>query len=232
MKTLLALLFAGKIGKVLVSGGSLVLSVIAYSFVFGWRYAVGIVAMLFVREGGHYLAARQRGLEVGAPMFIPFVGAWVALKDKFPDVQTQAEVALAGPLLGSAGALACYLVGVSDGNRLLLAVAYGGFFLNLFNLMPLMPMDGGRVVAAISPKLWLIGVPLLGAFFLGKPSPMLLVLSLLAAPEVWKVIRGEAGTAHLSIPPGRRLMFGFQYITLAAGLAVLMLDAHEKLQLG
>jgi Zn-dependent protease len=229
MKVLLALLLAGKLGKVLLSGGTMLLSIVAYSFVYGWRYSVGLVFMLFVHEMGHYLVARRHGLSVGAPMFIPFVGAWVALKDKFPDAQSQANVAIAGPLLGSAASLVCYLWGLSEGSHLLLAIAYGGFFLNLFNLMPLMPLDGGRVVAAISPKLWLLGVPLLCGFFLWKPSPLLLLIALVAAPEVWKVFKGTASTEHLSVPALVRFQFGAQYLLLAAGLAILMLDVHERL---
>ena len=78
IKTLLLLLQAGKLGKVMLTGGTMLLSVIAYSLVFGWRYAIGFVGLIFVHEMGHYIAARQRGLDVGAPTFIPFVGAWIA----------------------------------------------------------------------------------------------------------------------------------------------------------
>jgi Zn-dependent protease len=81
IKTLLLLVQAGKLGKVLLTGGTMVISVIAYAFVFGWWYAVGFVALIFAHEMGHYVAARQRGLAVGAPTFIPFVGAWIQLKE-------------------------------------------------------------------------------------------------------------------------------------------------------
>src|SRR5690348_318096 len=108
VKLLLGLLAAGKLGKLLVSGGSMLLSVIAYAFIFGWPYAAGFVALLLVHETGHYLAARQRGLDVGLPTFLPFVGAWIELKDQPRDAETEAWVGLAGPLLGTIGALACY----------------------------------------------------------------------------------------------------------------------------
>ena len=107
IKTLLLLLKAGKLGKVLLSGGSMLLSVIAYSWIFGWWYAIGFVALIFVHEMGHYVAARQRGLDVGAPTFIPFVGAWVQLKDMPHNAETEAYVGIAGPLAGTlAGAAA------------------------------------------------------------------------------------------------------------------------------
>src|SRR5882672_12744592 len=107
-KLLLLLLSGAKLGKVALSGGSMLLSLIVYAFVFGWRYAAGFIALLFVHEMGHYIAARQRGLDVGAPTFIPFVGAWIELKQMPHDAETEAFVGLAGPLAGTFGALVCY----------------------------------------------------------------------------------------------------------------------------
>src|SRR5438128_1855091 len=114
---------------------------------FGWGYAAGFIALLLVHEMGHYLAARQKGLPVSAPTFIPFVGAWIELKDTPMDVETEAYVAAAGPLVGTAGAILVYLWARWTGSDLLLAVAYAGFFLNFFNLIPLSPLDGGRMTA-------------------------------------------------------------------------------------
>src|SRR5437763_7712727 len=108
MKLLFGLLAAGKLGKVLFSGGSMLLSVLAYAVVFGLPYAAGFVALILVHEMGHYLAARQRGLDVGLPTFLPFVGAWIELKDQPHDAETEAWVGFAGPLLGSLAALGCY----------------------------------------------------------------------------------------------------------------------------
>ena len=100
LKALLALLAAGKLGKVLLTGGTMIISVFAYALIYGLWYAVGFVLLIFVHEMGHFLAARQRGLEVGAPTFIPFVGAWIEMKKLPHDVETEAWVGLAGPLLG------------------------------------------------------------------------------------------------------------------------------------
>ena len=126
-----------KLGKLLTTGGTMLVSVVVYAFIWGWRYAAGFVALMFVHEMGHYLAARQRGLAVGAPTFIPFVGAWIQLKQMPHDAETEAYVGLAGPLVGTAGALACYVIARDQQLDWLLAVAYSGFFLNLFNLIPL-----------------------------------------------------------------------------------------------
>jgi Zn-dependent protease len=228
----MALLLAGKLGKVVTTGGTMLLSVFVYAFVYGWRYAVGFVALLFVHEMGHFIAARRCGLDVGAPVFIPFVGAWVALKNAAMDPQTEAYVGLAGPLLGSVAAFACYLVARESSEQVWMAIAYGGFVLNLFNLIPLAPLDGGRIVAVVSPKLWLLGVPLLGALFIWKPSPLLLLIALLAAPQVWSVVKGTAPSTHLATSAAVRWRFAIQYLGLAAMLAILAYDAHEYLSGG
>ncbi len=156
VKTLFLLLFSGlKWGKLATSGGSMLLSLAVYASIWGWRYAAGFIALLFAHEIGHYVAARQRGLDVGAPAFIPFVGAWIALKDKPVDVETEAYIAIAGPVVGTVAALAVYLWARSEDSGLLLAISYAGLFLNLFNLLPISPLDGGRVTAVLSPRIWL-----------------------------------------------------------------------------
>ena len=233
MKWLLLLLGSLKLGKLLTTGGTMLLSVVAYAFIFGWMYAVGFVLLIFVHEMGHYLAARQRGLDVGAPTFIPFVGAWIELKDMPHDVETEAYVAMAGPLVGTLGALACYFAARHYDSNLLLALAYAGFFLNLFNLIPLSPFDGGRITAIISPRVWLLGVPILVALFFYRPSPMLLLVALLAAPQVWKAIRYDPNdpehAVYYATKLETRLMYGVFYLALAGYLAVMTYDVHEML---
>lgn len=233
MKLLLTLLAAGKLGKVLFSGGTMLLSVIAYAFVFGWRYAAGFVGLLFVHELGHYLSARQRGLDVGLPTFIPFVGAWVELKQQPHDVETEAWVGLAGPLLGSLGALACYFWARETDSRLLLALAYAGFFLNLFNLIPLSPFDGGRVTAVLSPRIWLLGAPVLVGLFLWRPSPLLVLMAVLAAPQLVKAWKFDPklpeNAAYYATTAETRVTYAMSYIGLLGFLAVMAHDTHEML---
>ena len=144
-KILLLLLSGAKFGKLFTTGGTMLVSLVVYAFIFGWKYAAGFILLLFVDEMGHYIAARQRGLDVGAPTFIPFVGAWINLKDLPHDAETEAYVGLGGPLLGSVGAIAVYFAARESDSGWLLAVAYSGFFLNLFNLIPFGIFDGGAV---------------------------------------------------------------------------------------
>lgn len=235
MIKLLTMLFAaGKLGKVATTGLTMIISVFAYAFVFGIWYAVGFVLLIFVHEMGHFLAARQRGLPVGAPTFIPFVGAWIQLKEMPHDVETEAYVGIAGPVAGTVGALVCYVLARSYDSALLLALSYAGFFLNLFNLIPLSPFDGGRITAIVSPRVWLLGVPILAALFLWRPSPMLVLIALLAAPHAWKALKYDPlapeNVAYYGVPTRLRIQYGLVYLVLAAYLAVMVGEVHELLQ--
>jgi Zn-dependent protease len=233
-KLLLLLLSGAKLGKVAVTGGTMLLSIAVYALVFGWRYAVGVVLLLLVHEMGHYIAAKKRGLDVGAPTFIPFVGAWIELKQMPHDAETEAFVGLGGPLLGSVGALAVYFAAQAYQVNWLLAVAYAGFMINLFNLIPLSPFDGGRITAVLSPRIWLLGVPILVALFFYRPSPMLLLVAILAAPQVWKAIRyrkdSPEALTYYAVSTRTKWEYGFYYLVLAAFLSVMAHDTHELLQ--
>jgi Zn-dependent protease len=233
MKILL-LLFAGlKFGKLFTTGGTMLLSVLAYSLIYGWKYAVGFVVLLFVHEMGHYIAAKQRGLDVGAPTFIPFVGAWIQLKDMPHNAEVEAYVGLGGPLLGSIGALVCYFIARQTDSSLLLAISYAGFFLNLFNLIPLSPLDGGRITAVLSPRIWLLGVPVLVAVFFWRPSPMLILIAILAYPQVWKAIKyrsdSEEAQTYYAVDASTRIEYSFYFLALLLFLSVMTYDVHEML---
>jgi Zn-dependent protease len=229
VKALAALLLAGKLGKVLTSGGTMLLSVFAYAFVFGWWYAVGFVGLLLIHEMGHFLAARKRGLNVGLPTFIPFVGAWIQLKEQPMDAETEAFVGIAGPMLGSAAAFVCYMLARETGSALLMALAYAGFFLNLFNLIPLSPLDGGRIVSVISPKIWFLGVPILVGLFFWIPSPLLVLIAILALPQMWSVLtnRQALDSRYYQTDRAVRVEYAVQYLALAGFLAIMAFEAHE-----
>lgn len=232
-KLLLLLLGAGKAGKLLVSGGSMLLSVFAYALVYGWRYAAGFVVLIFCHEMGHYLAARRYGLRVGLPTFIPFVGAWVALEDQPRDARTEAHIGIAGPLLGTIAALACYGLARETDSKLLLALAYAGFFLNLFNLIPVAPLDGGRITAVLSPRVWLLGAPVLVAAFLWRPSPIFILIVLAAVPQLktaWDYDPdAPASHAYQSASAEDKLTIGVFYIGLIVFLALMVYDLGAQL---
>ena len=233
MKALAFLLATGKLGKLLLSGGSMLISLGAYALVFGWRYAAGFIAMLLIHELGHWFAAKQRGLDVGLPTFIPFMGAWIELKDQPMNVETEAHVALAGPLLGSVAALAAYWLGRAGDSSLLIAIAYAGFFLNLINLIPISPLDGGRITAIVSPRIWLLGAPILVALVFWKPSPAFLLIALVAAPQAWAALKGTTGpAAYYDVPAAKRVEYGTYYLALLVFLGVMVFDLHASLGRG
>ncbi len=236
MGKLLILLFsAGKLGKMLTTGGTMIISIVAYSWIFGWPYAVGFVLLIFCHEMGHYLAAKHRGLNVGAPTFIPFVGAWIELKDQPLNVETEAYVGFAGPIVGSVAALACFVLAREYNSQLLLALAYSGFMLNLFNLIPISPLDGGRITAIISPKVWLLGIPLLAALFFYHPSPMLILIAILAYPQLkvaWDHFRHgnpDETSEYYNTPLNTRVNYGVLYLGMIVFLSMMTYSLHSEL---
>ncbi len=235
MSRLLLLLFAGlKFGKLFATVGTMLLSIGVYALVFGWRYAVGLVAMLFMHEMGHYIAARQRGLRVGLPMFIPFAFAWVKLEDTPHDAETDAYVALAGPMLGTVAAIGAWMLARNDGASWLLAVAYAGFFINLINMIPLPPLDGGKITAVLSPRIWLLGVPIIGALLWFHFSMILLLIAILAGPHVFAALRFDkddpANAQYYAVSPRVRWEYGLLYVGLIAFLAYMSNDVQQQLK--
>jgi len=129
-----------------------------YAWAYGWQFAAGIIILIFIHEMGHLLAARLVGLKVSLPLFIPFLGASILLKEMPRNSWIEAIVGIGGPLLGSLGAVGAMALYFLNGNPLFLILGYFGCFLNLFNLVPIIPLDGGRIVSAISPWLWVVGL--------------------------------------------------------------------------
>ncbi|MBC9032747.1 site-2 protease family protein [Sphingomonas sp. JC676] len=231
---IVALLTLFKLGKV---GGTLLtmlVSLAIYAQIFGWQYAAGFIGLLFVHEMGHFIAARQKSLPVSAPTFIPFVGAWIELKDQPMDVETEAYVASAGPFLGTIGALLVYLWARHTDSDLLLAVAYSGFFLNFFNLIPLSPLDGGRMTAILGPRIWFLGVPMMLALMLYRPSPLLFVIAIAALPalrQAWNYDpEAPENQAYYNASAATKIQYGVFYLGLAAFLALMTDGTHQMLQ--
>ncbi len=134
-----------KFGAFSIKFFGIFISVGAYALIWGWRFGVGLVALILVHELGHYLEAKRQGLDVSLPVFIPFVGAFVLLRNAPFDPWRNVLVSLAGPVAGGAAAAALLVVGEAQDDRLLLALAYTGFFLNLINLVPVWILDGGQI---------------------------------------------------------------------------------------
>jgi Zn-dependent protease len=209
--------------KLLVTMGSAFVSIGAYTLLWGWQFAVGFVVLLFVHEMGHVIQLRREGLKASAPMFIPFMGAVISARSLGEDALAEARVGLAGPILGSIGSAACIIIWHATGNDLFRALAYIGFFLNLFNLLPVVPLDGGRAMAAMAPWMWFIGfaalIPLLFVF----PNPIFVIILLFAGRETWlrwqrRRHGGAAEEAYYKVRPLDRALVAAVYLALIAML--------------
>lgn len=139
---------AVKFGFVFVKFFSIFISVAAYALLGGWQWGVGVVLLIFVHEMGHWLEARRQGLEASWPTFIPFIGAYVLIRHAGLPPWRNALISLAGPFLGGIGAAVCWAIAESQDSQLFMTLAYTGFLLNLFNLIPIGFLDGGAVARA------------------------------------------------------------------------------------
>jgi Zn-dependent protease len=142
----------------------------------------------------------------------------------------EAHIALAGPVLGSVGAFACYLYATYSGERIWYALAYAGFIINLFNLIPARPLDGGRIVRAVSEKIWYLGVPLLGIAFYFQRSPLIIVMLVLALPDLWRALSGKHEPGAELLPMPSRIGYGAAYLGLAVALACMAYEVHAQLE--
>ncbi|MCW6530698.1 site-2 protease family protein [Sphingomonas sp. MMSM20] len=233
VKLLILALKLFKLGKLGGTAITMIASLGVYALAFGWRYAAGFIGLLFLHEMGHYLAAKQRGLAVGAPTFIPFVGAWIELKEQPADAETEAYVAFAGPLLGTIGAMACYFAAREFDSRIMLAIAYSGFFLNFFNLIPISPLDGGRITGILSPRVWFLGVPIVLGVMVYHPSPLLFVIAIMALPSLkhaWQYDpAAPENQAYYGVPLEKKIEYGLFYLGLVVFLALMTSNIHELL---
>jgi len=215
-----ALLIAPK-AKLLTTSATMLVSVAAYSLIWGWTFALGFVVLLFVHEMGHVIQLRREGIEASAPMFIPFFGAAVMAKSLGDNATAEARVGLAGPVLGTLGALACIPIAIATGDDFWRALAFTGLFLNLFNLLPVVPLDGGRAMAALSPWMWFVGLAAMVVLAFVFPNPIILLILLLAAFETyrrWKArkSRDPATEAYYRVKRSHRAIVAVVYLTLIA----------------
>jgi len=215
---------------ILKTGGTMLLSIGFYALTWGWWFAAGFVVLIFVHECGHLVVARRFGLKVGAPVFIPFMGAFIALKDAPRDAWMEACVGIGGPLFGAAGALGCELIYRTTGQELFRALAYSGFFLNLFNLAPIGFLDGGRIATALSPWLWIAGLVIMGGMAWLHPNFIVVLILIMSLPRIWVLFRGKtaAEKRYFEVPPGRRWTMAAMYFGLVVALVLGMRYSHIR----
>jgi Zn-dependent protease len=217
--------------KLFTVAGSMLVSLAAYTAIWGWRFAFGFVALLLVHELGHVAEAKRQGLPATLPVFVPLMGAAIILKRMPQNAWHEAQVALAGPIVGSLASGALWWIGHTTDSSLLRALAYTGFFVNLFNLLPVVPLDGGRAVVAIHPAMWLLGFGILIALLFVIPNPILIVIALLAGYELlqrWRMRHTAHEDRYYEVTPWRRVLVAIVYFGLAAVLVLAMSQTHLK----
>src|SRR5215218_4177723 len=211
--------------KVLTTSASMLVSVAAYAVIWGWRFAVGFVALLFVHEMGHVIQMKREGVRISGMLFIPFLGAAVGARSMGGNALAEARIGLAGPVLGTLGTAALIPIAGAQDSDLLRALAFTGFFLNLFNLAPVVPLDGGRAMAAMAPWMWFAGFGALVLLAFVWPNPILILIVLFAAMETyrrWKHRKEplEGNADYYKVAPRHRLAVAAVYIGLIALLAL------------
>jgi Zn-dependent protease len=196
---------------------TMALSVGLYATQWGWPFALGFVLLIFVHELGHAIVLHHEGIPAGAPVFIPFVGAVIAMRGQPRDAGVEAVVAIGGPLLGSIGAWGTLAAGMFLHQPLLAALGHVGVMLNLFNLIPVPPLDGGRIAGAFSKPFWIVGYSLGVVALVLTRSPILFLALLLG---LWTLVQRwrHPVPGYDRIGRVRRLTIALGYFGLAAAL--------------
>lgn len=208
---------------------TMVASVWVYATLWGFPFALGFVLLIFVHEAGHALVLRQQNIPAGAPVFIPFVGAVIAMKGLPRDAYVEALVGIGGPALGTLGALLCLVVGWVSGHQIWYALAYTGLMINLFNMIPIPPLDGGRITPILSRWVWVAGLAIGVGVFLQTRSPLLFLILLIGAFTFFKNFK-TYDPAYYDLPARKRTAIGVSYFGLLAVMALGMWMAGQALQ--
>ena len=217
-----ALLLVGKF-KLLGTAGSMLVSIAAYALIWGWKFGAVFVGLLLIHEMGHVIQLRREGVKASAPMFIPFLGAFVAMRELPKDAGAEARVGLAGPVLGTIGCLIPLAFWLATDAPFWQACAFIGLFLNLFNLLPILPLDGGRAAQALSSWIWGIGFLLFLGVLVIYPSPVLILIVLLGGLETWrrwKQRKSPEAREYNRISARTRVAIAVVYIGLVVVLGV------------
>lgn len=225
MKWLLVLFKFAKLKTLL----TMLIAVWVYGTIWGIPFAVGFILLIFVHELGHGLVMRQQGIPAGAPVFIPFVGAVIAMKGMPRNAYVEALVGIGGPALGTLVAAVCLVIGYMTQNPFWYALASTGFLINLFNMLPVSPLDGGRIAGVISRWLWLAGFAMGGLLFYKTQSPLLFLILLFGAISFFRTLKMK-NAAYYDVDVKRRTSIAISYFGLIAVMALGMWLAEKPLQ--
>lgn len=213
----------GVVRSILLPVGSALVSLVLYSLYGGWEFGLGLILLLFVHEMGHFVVIRAKGLPASLPIFIPFLGAFVAMRRMPKTVRDEAEIAIAGPLAGALAGGVCFALYLGVGGReghILLYLAYFSFLINLLNLAPISPLDGGRIAGAISRWFFPLGLVLLAVAFVYTWNLLLLLLGWLWLMQAIARFRAPRQLPYYAIGLGSRIYISLLYLALAGVLTL------------
>lgn len=218
------------VAKLLASSWTFVLSLLLYVGFFGWRIGIVLIFVLAAHELGHYYAYRAYGLPARLPVFVPFLGAYTAGAIA-PELESDAYIALAGPIVGLGLAAACYGIGMLTHDTFWFASADISAFLNLFNMLPMLPFDGGRIIGAVWPPLWIAGMMLFvaAALWLHVPIVFVAIIAILGFPAMFANFRGRVDPRAAAMTLPARIRVGAWYAAVLVGLAVILGQAQQLL---
>jgi Zn-dependent protease len=215
-----------------IAGGSFVVTIAAYATQAPLAVVVGFVVITLIHEVGHAVAIRAKGLRAGFLVFIPFVGGAVTLKDQPRSVFDDAMIGLAGPFAGTLASLACLQVYKWIDDPLWLLIAFLGFALNLFNLLPIGMLDGGRISAAVTKWMWVFGGAAVLYKVFDQPNPLTIVIAILAAFQVYaSIVREKTDTRFYEITPIQRAGVAILYFALVIFLGHQAWMTYDRLEL-
>lgn len=197
---------------------TMALSIGLYATQWGLPFAIGFVLLIFIHESGHALVLWKERIPAGAPVFIPFLGAFISMKGRPRDAWIEAKVAFGGPLIGSLAAWAVLLAGWLRQDPFLAGLGHVGVLINLFNLIPVSPLDGGRIAGAFTRTFWIVGYALGVVALALTRSPMLLLVLLVGLFTLVRRWRSPV-PGYDSIPRSQRLLAGLGYAALVTALA-------------
>jgi Zn-dependent protease len=215
-----------------VAGGSFVVTIAAYATQAPLAVVVGFVVITLIHEIGHAVAIRAKGLRAGYMVFIPFIGGAVTLKDQPHNAYDDAQIGLAGPIAGTFASLVCLQIYKWIDEPVWLLIALLGFALNLFNLIPLGLLDGGRISAAITKWMWLLGGAAVIYKLIHQPNPLIILIAVLAAFQVYASIVREKTDEHFyEITAERRALVAVVYFALVIFLGHQTWMSYSRLEM-
>ena len=213
-----------------IAGGSMVLTVAAYATKFRFGLVIGFVLITVIHEIGHAVVMRMKGLRVGFMFFIPFIGGAVTLKDQPRSAYDDAQIGLAGPIAGTFASLLALQIWKWTDNPLYLLIAFVGFGINLVNLLPIGMLDGGRISAAVTKWMWVLGGGVLIYKVANQPNPLLIVILILAAFQVYASVVREKEDKFYEVTPAQRAGVAFVYFTLVIFLGHQTFQSLDRIQ--